>query len=96
MADAIAYLQWESYERGVSGRGFFASRPLTFNSRQERLYKISIGGRLWLVSRCPADSQHYFVGVLSVASLSRNAPESSLGQMFGEFALVADEPGALI
>ena len=57
MADAIAFIQWDSYAEGTEGRGFFAAKPLTFNSRQERLHNVSVGGRLWLVSRNPADGQ---------------------------------------
>lgn len=90
MASAIAFIQWDSYAKGLDGRGYFAADPLTFNSRQERLHTLAPDDRLWLVSRCPDDQQYYFVGVLHIAALQRNPPNSPLAQAFGEFAIIAD------
>ena len=90
MPHAIAYIQWDSYRRGLDGKGFFAAEPLTFNSRQERLHKIAPREKLWLVSRCPEDGQHYFVCVLMAAESRHNRLDSEAGNLFGEFALVAD------
>jgi len=90
MADAIAYMLWESYKQGLDGKGFFAAEPLCFNSRQDRLHKIGRGEKLWLVSRCPDDGQHYFVCLLQVASQRRNPPDSVAGKSFGEYAVEAD------
>src|SRR2546428_7322707 len=72
MASAIAFIQWESYAQGADGRGLFASDPLSYNSRQDRLHKLGAGDRLWLVSRCPDDQQYYVVGLFVVAVVSRN------------------------
>lgn len=93
MADAIALIQWDSYKRGLDGRGFFAAEPLTFSSRQERLHKAGPGERLWLVSRCPEDGQHYFACVLQIAEQRRNHPDSEVGKAFGDFAVVANRRG---
>ena len=90
MADAIAYIQWDSYRRGSDGAGFFAAEPVTFSSRQDRLHKVGPGENLWLVSRCPDDGQYYFVCVLRVARQQRNRLDSEVGQKFGEFAVEAD------
>ena len=46
----------------------FLDDPLTFSSRQERLHKVGLGKRLWLVSREPEDSQHYIVGFCTCGS----------------------------
>jgi hypothetical protein len=94
MADAIAYIQWDNYRQGLDGKGFFAAEPLAFNSRQERLHRVAPGEKLWLVSRCPADGQHYFVGLLRIAAHQRNSADSEVGRAFGEFALVADRRGS--
>ncbi len=90
MASVIAFIQWDSYTNGLDGCGFFAADPLTFNSRQERLHLLEVDDRLWLVSRCPEDQQYYFVGVLHIAALQRNPPDSSVARAFGEFAVAAD------
>src|SRR5258708_1210382 len=89
MADALAYIQWDSYKSGIRSNGFFADEPLTFSSRQERLQRVAIGEPLWLVSRCPDDGQHYFVCVLSVKELRRNPADSEISKSFGDFAVVA-------
>src|SRR5436190_15325374 len=90
MASAIAFIQWDNYTNGLDGCGFFAADPLTFNSRQERLHLLGVDDRLWLVSRCPEDQQYYFIGVLHIAELRRNPPDSSVACAFGEFAIVAE------
>ena len=90
MADAIAFIQWDSYAEGTGGSGFFAAEPLTFNSRQERLHSVSVGGRLWLVSRHPADGQYYFVAVLRVAEHRRNEANTTIAANYGEYSIVAD------
>lgn len=90
MTSAIAFIQWDNYGKGSDGRGYFESQPLTFNSRQERLHLLAPDDHLWLVSRCPDDQQYYFVGVLHIASLQLNSPDSPLAQAFGGFAVVAD------
>jgi hypothetical protein len=87
---AIAFIQWDNYVKGLDGRGFFASDPLTFNSKQERLHLLHISDRLWLVSRCPESQQYYFVGMLCITTRQHNSPESSLAKAFGEFSVVAD------
>lgn len=89
MADAIAYMQWDSYERGLDGNGFFAAEPLCFNSRQDRLHKIGRGEKLWLVSRCPGDGQHYLVCVLQVAEQRHNPSDSDVCKLYGEYKVEA-------
>src|SRR5262245_51846606 len=87
MDTALVFMQWDNYEAAPEKPLLFCDAPLTFNSRQERLHKLCPGDRLWLVSRCPADQQYYFVAVLSVAALKRNGlggPECR----FGEFAVI--------
>ena len=73
MADAVAFINWDSYVSGPDGRGFFAQEPLSYNSRQERLHEIEPGDCLWLVSRDPDNRQYYIVAVLRVAELRRNS-----------------------
>ncbi len=90
MPSGIAFIQWESYSGGSKGGGLFAADPLGFNSRQERLHLLGVDEHLWLVSRCPGDQQYYFVGVLKIAELKRNPPDSSLAREFGEFAVIAE------
>jgi hypothetical protein len=90
MASAVAFLQWCNYEGSTGGPCFFGREPLTYNSRQERLHNLQLGDCLWLVSRCPEDQQHYFVGVLQVVEKRRNPSQSEIGRTFGEFAVVAD------
>jgi hypothetical protein len=90
MAAGVIFMQWDSYAGGANGSPFFAEEPLTFNTRQERLHRLSAGDRLWLVSRCPDDGQYYFVAALRVAQLLRNPPGSEKATLFGEYALVAD------
>src|SRR5205814_5267261 len=90
MGDAIAFIQWDSYAEGTEGRGFFAAELLTFNSRQERLHTVSVGGRLWLVSRNLADGQYYFVAVLHVAEHRRNEADATISASYGEYSIVAD------
>lgn len=63
---------------------------MTFNSRQDRLHKIAPGEKLWLVSRCPDDGQHYFVCVLQVTNQRHNRPDTEVGKEFGEFAVEAN------
>ncbi|HUG92530.1 MAG TPA: hypothetical protein VML55_16950 [Planctomycetaceae bacterium] len=94
MRDAVIFMQWESYAGADGEPPFFASEPLTFNSRQERLHELAPGDRLWLVSRSPDDRQYYIVAVLSIAAVKRNDPASREGSMFGEFAVVADRAGS--
>ena len=90
MADAVIFMQWDSYSTASDGRGFFSQDPLSFNSRQERLCQLAQGSRLWLVSRCSADQQYYFVAVLHIVGSRRNPPESPECQLYGEFAVLAD------
>jgi len=90
MAAGIIFMQWDSYAGGPDGAPFFSENPLTFNSRQERLHRLSAGDPLWLVSRCPDDGQYYFVAVLRIAELVRNPPGSEQAIRFGEYAIVAD------
>lgn len=90
MTSAITFIQWDNYEKGLDGRSFFESDPLTFNSRQERLHLLKPEDGLWLVSRCPDDQQYYFVCLLHIVSTHRNAHDSPLAQAFGEFGVVAD------
>jgi hypothetical protein len=49
MAAGVVFMKWESYV-GKDNPPFFGDEPLTFNSRQERLHRLSPGDRLWLVS----------------------------------------------
>src|SRR5437016_6464621 len=80
-----------SARRGLFRPAFdFLDDPLTFSSRQERLHKVGLGKRLWLVSREPEDSQHYIVGVLHVRERRRNPPGSEVALTFGEYSLVGD------
>jgi hypothetical protein len=90
MACAVQFMQWDNYTAHETHGRFFDARPLTFNSRQERLHQLHPGDRLCLVSRCPQDGQYYFVAVLHIASLKRNPLGSTEEQAFGEFAVVAD------
>ena len=90
MGSAIAYMHWDNYAFGPTGHGLFSGKRISFSSRQESLHKLSRSDWLWLVARCPEDQQYYFVAVLVIADLRRNAPDSSLGQAFGEFAVIAD------
>ncbi len=90
MGSAIAFIHWDNYDSGATGHGLISDEQISFSSRQERLHKLSRGDWLWLVARCPEDQQHYFVAVLVIADLRRNAPYSSLGQTFGEFAVIGD------
>jgi hypothetical protein len=90
MSSAAAFLQWHNYEGASDKPGLFSLEPLAYNCRQERLHSLKPGDHLWLVSRCPEDQQHYFVGLLHVASIRRNLPDSQIGRDFGEFAVVAD------
>lgn len=90
MADAIAHIQWDSFAEGTEGCGFFATEPLTFNSRQERLHSVSEGKRLWLVSRHPADGQSYFVAVLRVTGHRRNETNTTIAASYREYSIVAD------
>jgi hypothetical protein len=53
MAAGVLFMQWSSYAGGPDGPPFFSEDPLTFNTRQERLHRLTAGDRLWLVSRCP-------------------------------------------
>jgi hypothetical protein len=90
MSSAVIFLQWESYQGGANTPPFFVQEPLAFNSRQERLHSLSAGDWLWLVSRCPEDQQYYFVAALQIAGQKRNAPESTEGKLYGEFAVLVD------
>ncbi len=90
MNSAIAFIHWENYTYGPTGHGLFVAETVTFNSRQERLHRLSRGDWLWLVARCPEDQQHYFVAVLLVADFGRNPVDSPPGRAFGEFAVIAD------
>ncbi len=94
MSSAIAFIHWENYACGLTGHGLFAAETITFNSRQERLHKLSRGDWLWLVARCPEDQQHYFVSVLLVADFARNPVDSPPGRAFGEFAVISDREGS--
>jgi hypothetical protein len=89
MASAVIFMQWDSYESEAGEPVFFRHEPLTFSSRQERLHKLGQGDRLWLVSRCPADQQYYFVAMLTIAGTRRNAPDSPEAE-FGEFGVILD------
>jgi hypothetical protein len=89
MSSAVIFMQWDSYESETGQPVFFRNDPLTFNSRQERLHNLGENDHLWLVSRCPADQQYYFVAMLTIIAKKRNAagtPESD----FGNFGLVVD------
>jgi hypothetical protein len=90
MSAGVIFMQWESYVGRTAAQAFFSERPLTFNTRQERLHQLHPGGRLWLVSRCPDDGQYYFVAALVVAQMTRNPPGSEKATQFGEYAIVAD------
>jgi hypothetical protein len=90
MSAGIAFIHWENYRSSQSGNNLFDKEPLTFNSRQERLHRLMAGDRLWLVSRCPEDSQYYFVAVLYVAQLRYNSASSDVARAYGEFAVEAD------
>jgi hypothetical protein len=92
MAAGVIFMQWDSYVGGTDGPPFFADDPLTFNTRQERLHRLAVGDRQWLVSRCPDDGQYYFVAALRIAQLIRNPPDSDKATRFGEYAIVADRP----
>jgi hypothetical protein len=88
-------MQWESYVGAIGAPAFFTDQPLTFNSRQERLHRLSPGDRLWLVSRCPEDGQYYFIAALQIAGLARNPPDSDKARLFGEYAVVCDRASSL-
>jgi hypothetical protein len=90
VAAGVTFMQWESYAGGPDAPPFFAEGPLTFNTRQERLHRLTPGARLWLVSRCPADGQYYFTAALRIAQLLRNPPASAIAARFGEYAILAD------
>src|SRR5437868_4713580 len=90
MATALIAMQWENYAGGPGAPGIFASAPLTFNSRQDRLSALGNGDVLWLVSRCPDDHQYYFVGMLHVLKSQLNEPTSANAQQFGPFSIKAD------
>jgi hypothetical protein len=92
MAAGVIFMQWDSYVGGPEGPPFFAEDPLTFNTRQERLHRLAVGDRLWLVARCPDDRQYYFVAALQIARLSRNPPGSEKATLFGEYAIQANRP----
>jgi hypothetical protein len=86
-----AWYKSEHGSEGTTGKpGLFALKPLAYNCRQERLHSLKPGDRLWLVSRCPEDQQHYFVGVLHIALTRRNSLDCQIARDFGEFAVVAD------
>jgi hypothetical protein len=89
MGCAVIFMQWESYENGKGQAVFFQHEAVTFNSRQERLHKLTEGDRLWLVSRCPADQQYYFVAMLTIAATKRNDPGTTEAE-FGEFGVIVD------
>ena len=89
MAAGVLFMQWDSYVGGTNGPPFFAEGPLTFNTRQERLHRLTTGDRLWLVSRCPDDGQYYFVAALRIAQRTRNPLGSEMERLFGEYAVVA-------
>src|SRR4051812_4403192 len=95
MASAVVFVQWDSYFGDSGSPALFGHDPLTFNSRQERLHQLSEGDRLWLVSRSPTDQQYYFVAALRVLVRRRNPPESREGQLFGEYAILADRSRSL-
>jgi hypothetical protein len=58
MAAGVLFMQWDSYAGGTNGPPFFSQGAITFNSRQDRLHRLALGDRLWLVSRCPEDGQY--------------------------------------
>jgi hypothetical protein len=90
MAAGVIFMQWDNYV-GTSGTlPFFSEATLAFNSRQERLHRLTGGDRLWLVSRCPDDGQYYFVAALRIAQPIRNPPGSEKAARFGEYAVLAD------
>src|SRR5262245_560923 len=89
MASAIAFVQWQSYQTGLGGRGLLADDPLTFSSHQQRLLALSTGDDLWLVSRCPEDQQYYFVAVLRVAR-SGSGLAGNRSAEFGANSVVAE------
>jgi hypothetical protein len=84
MAAAVVFVQWDSLN------GWFARDPLSYNSRQARLHDLGTGDQLWLVSRCPADQQYYFVAVLQVDKKKHNPPGSREAELFGDFGIVAE------
>ncbi len=94
MADAVCFIDWESYSNGPDGRGFYSQEPLSFNSKQSRLHQTCPGDCLWLVSRHPDDKQYYVVAVLRVAELRRNSPDGDLGRSYGDYGIVADRVGS--
>jgi hypothetical protein len=95
MADAVIFMKWDSYSGSSEGPAFFSRDQLTFNCQQERLHQLAEGDRLWLVSRPTTDQQYYFVAVLFVLCRTRNHAESREGQLYGEFAIVADRSRSL-
>jgi len=104
MAAGVIFMQWDSYAGGPDGQPFFSEDPLTFNTRQERLHRLTAGDRLWLVSRCPKkgtgsessrclspfSDAYYFACALRIAQLIRNPPASDKAARFGEYAILAD------
>ena len=90
MGSAIAFIHWDNYACGPTGHGLLSGETVAFSSRQQRLHKLGRGDWLWLVARWPEDQQHYFVSVLVVEELRRNASDSPPGNAFGEFAIIAD------
>jgi hypothetical protein len=95
MASAVTFVKWESYTGCPGIPAFFQQEPLTFKSRQERLRQLAEGDQLRLVSRAPMDQQYYFVAVLQVLGRRRNSPESPEGQLYGEYAVLADRSRSL-
>src|SRR5688572_18041965 len=89
MASGVIFMRWDSYEDANGKAVFFSPEPLSFNSRQDRLHKLSRGDRLWIVSRCPSDQQYYFIALLTVSDLRSNNVKSEDAQ-FGEFGVIAD------
>jgi hypothetical protein len=90
MASAVTFIQWNNYSRGLNGQGLFGSRPLTYNSSQERLHLLRPGDRLWLASRATDDQQYYFVGCLAIAGGQVNPTGSLAEKEFGQFSVAAD------
>jgi hypothetical protein len=90
MSTGVIFVQWVSYIGGPNGPPFFSEDPRTFNTRQERLHRLTAGDQLWLVSRCPDDGQYYFVAALRIGQLIRNPPDSEKVTLFGEYAILAD------
>jgi len=90
VAASVIFMQWDSYVGGQGNSALFSQNPVTYNSRQERLHRLSPGDRIWIVSRCPEDRQYYFVGSLLVAALAQNTSESEKARLYGQYAILAD------